>query len=129
MAVTLGQIIPVLRSFDEVRTRDFYIDFLGFEHVFEHRFEEWAPLYMGVRHGDCLIHLSEHYGDATPGATVQIWVDDVVAYAAELRAKKYGNSRPGVPEETPWGTREIGIKDPASNTLIFFSRMPGSAGA
>jgi uncharacterized glyoxalase superfamily protein PhnB len=125
----LSQIIPVLRSFDEARTRDFYLNFLGFEHVFEHRFEDWAPLYMGVRHGDCVIHLSEHYGDGTPGTTLRILVDDVAAYAAELRAKKHGNSRPGEPHETPWGTREIGIKDPSSNTLIFYSRIPGSAGA
>src|ERR1700760_690748 len=103
MAAVLGPIIPVLRSFDEARTRDFYLNFLGFEHVFEHRFEEWAPLYMGVRHGDCLIHLSEHYGDATPGATVRIAVDDVSAYMAELRAKGFGNARPGEPEKTPWG--------------------------
>ena len=126
--VALGPIVPVLRSFDEARTRDFHLNFLGFEHVFEHRFEDWAPLYMGVRHGDCVIHLSEHYGDATPGASVRIMVDDVVAYAAELRAKEHGNARPGKPGETPWGTREIAIKDPSSNTLIFFSRIPGAAG-
>jgi uncharacterized glyoxalase superfamily protein PhnB len=120
----LGPVVPVLRSFDEARTRDFYLNFLGFAHVFEHRFADWAPLYMGVRHGDCVIHLSEHYGDATPGGCVRILVDDVAAYAAELRAKEHGNARPGEPGRTPWGTREIAIKDPSSNTLIFFSREP-----
>lgn len=129
MAATFGEVIPVLRSFDEARTRDFYLDFLGFEHVFEHRFEPWAPLYMGVRHGSCQLHLSEHYGDATPGATVRIAVDDVIAYAASLRAKAHGNARPGEPQATDWGTHEIAIKDPASNTLIFYTRQPGSAGA
>ena len=126
---TLGQIIPVLRSFDEARTRDFYLNFLGFEHVFEHRFEDGLPLYMGVRHGDCLIHLSEHYGDATPGSAIRIAVDDVAGYAAELRAKQHGNARPGEPKKTPWGTREIAITDPAGNRLTFFTRLPGSAGA
>ena len=123
-----GQIIPVLRSFDEARTRDFYLNFLGFEQVFEHRFAEWAPLYMGVRHGTCQLHLSEHYGDATPGSSVRIEVDDVVAYAAALRAEEHGNARPGDPQTTAWGTREMAIKDPAANTLIFFTRLPGSAG-
>jgi len=42
-----------LRSFDEVATRAFYIDFLGFEVVFEHRFEANAPLYVGVKQEDC----------------------------------------------------------------------------
>lgn len=125
----LGPITPVLRSFDERRTRDFYLDFLGFEFVFEHRFEGGLPLYLGVRHGDCLIHLSEHYGDGSPGAALRIEVDDVVAYAAELRAKAHGNSRPGEPQEMPWGSREITIADPASNRLTFFTRLPGSAGS
>jgi len=122
----LGAPTPILRSFDETRARAFYIDFLGFELVFEHRFEPGLPLYMGLRKGDCVIHLSEHYGDATPGAAVRIPVDDVSAYMAELRAKGFGNARPGEPEKTPWGTLEIGIRDPASNRLTFFTALPES---
>ena len=117
----LGLPTPILRSFDEKRTKDFYLDYLGFELVFEHRFEEWAPLYMGVRKGDCVLHLTEHYGDCTPGSALRIPVDDVSAYMAELRAKKHGNSRPGEPQETPWGTYEIGIADPSTNRLTFFT--------
>ena len=113
--------IPILRSFDEARTTAFYIDFLGFETVFEHRFEPGLPLYRGVRRGDCVLHLSEHYGDATPGSAIRIPVDDVVAFAADLLAKHHGNARPGVPGETPWGTREITITDPASNRLTFYT--------
>lgn len=116
----LGSPTPVLRSFDEARAKAFYIGFLGFELVFEHRFESGLPLYMGLRKGRCELHLSEHYGDATPGAAVRVPVDDVVAYIAAL-PKDYGNARPGVPQETPWGTREITVADPASNRLIFYT--------
>lgn len=119
----LGAPTPILRSFDETRARAFYIDFLGFELVFEHRFEPWAPLYMGIRKDDCVIHLSEHYGDATPGSAVRIPVDDVSAYMAALRAKEFGNARPGEPEPTPWGTKEITICDPANNRLTFFTSL------
>ena len=80
-----GAPTPILRSFDEGRAKAFYLEFLGFELVFEHRFEDWAPLYMGVKKGDCLLHLSEHYGDGTPGSSVRIPVDNVKAYMAELR--------------------------------------------
>jgi catechol 2,3-dioxygenase-like lactoylglutathione lyase family enzyme len=125
----LGAPTPILRSFDEARAKAFYLDFLGFSLEFEHRFADWAPLYMGVRKGDCVLHISEHYGDATPGAAVRIPVDDVAAYAAELRAKEFGNSRPGEPPETPWGTREITIADPASNRLTFFSRIADTEAA
>jgi len=34
-----GPPTPILRSFDERRAKRFYVDFLGFEIVFEHRFE------------------------------------------------------------------------------------------
>jgi len=117
----LGAPTPILRSFDETRARAFYLDFLGFEEVFSHRFEAGLPLYMGIRKGDCVIHLSEHYGDATPGSAVRIPVDDVSAYMAELRAKAFGNARPGEPKKTPWGSREILITDPAGNRLTFWS--------
>jgi catechol 2,3-dioxygenase-like lactoylglutathione lyase family enzyme len=122
---SLGHPTPILRSFDETRTKDFYLNFLGFELVFEHRFEPGLPLYMGVKHGDCAVHLSEHYGDATPGAALRIPVDDVTAYAAALRAKQHGNARPGEPKQTPWGTHEITVADPSSNRLTFFTRVDG----
>lgn len=113
-----GSPTPILRSFDEMRAKAFYIGFLGFELVFEHRFEPGLPLYMGLRKGACELHLSEHYGDASPGAAVRIAVHDIVAYIASL-PKDYGNARPGVPQQTPWGSREITITDPASNRLTF----------
>lgn len=112
---------PVLRSFDEALAKAFYRDFLGFEVVFEHRFEPDLPLYMGVRSGDCALHLSEHYGDATPGAAVRIPIDDVVGYASALRAKRFGNARPGKPKPAPWGTIEFTVTDPAGNRLTFYS--------
>lgn len=117
----MGAPTPILRSFDEARARAFYIDFLGFDLVFQHRFDPGAPLYLGLRKGDCAIHLSEHYGDGTPGSAVRIPVDDVVAYAAALRAKGHRNARPGEPEEMPWGSREITINDPAGNRLTFYT--------
>lgn len=122
----LGASVPILRSFDEARARAFYLDFLGFELVFEHRFKAGMPLYLGVRHGDCVLHLSEHYGDGAPGAAIRISVDDVAAFAAfaaALRAKGFENARPGEPQPTRWGTREFALHDPAHNHLTFFSPL------
>ena len=119
----LGAPTPILRSFDEARARAFYLDFLGFELLFEHRHEPGLPLYMGICKGDCAIHLSEHYGDGSPGAAIRVPVDDVVAYMAALRTKEFGNARPGDPEETPWGSREITLADPAGNRLTFFTPL------
>ena len=112
---------PILRSFDERRARRFYVDFLGFEVEFEHRFEPDAPLYMGLRKDECRIHLSEHYGDGTPGSGLRIQVDDVRAYAKWLRAKNFENSRPGEPQLQEWGAWEITIADPSGNRLTFYT--------
>jgi len=112
---------PILRSFDERKTKAFYVDFLGFEILFEHRFEPGMPLYMGLIKDQCRLHLSEHFGDAAPGARLRIQVDDVKAYAQSLRDKGYENARPGEPELMDWGSWEITVHDPSSNRLTFFT--------
>src|SRR5690606_4135647 len=59
--------IPVLRTFDEAKANEFYIDFLGFKRDWDHRFAPGLPLYMQVSRGNLILHLSEHHGDASPG--------------------------------------------------------------
>lgn len=114
--------IPILRTFDERATRAFYLDFLGFSVVFEHRFGPNAPLYMSVKQGDCELHLSEHFGDGTPGTFVRIEVDDVHSYSQLLIAKGYKNAAPGVQRQI-WGWDEMSVSDPASNKLIFCTEI------
>ena len=110
--------IPIFRSFDEKLTKEFYVDFLGFDIIFEHRFEPDTPLYFGVRLGDCILHLSEHFGDATPGSAVRIDMPDVKSYCMKLNEKNYKNARPHVQHQT-WGYHEMNISDPSGNRLIF----------
>lgn len=114
-----GTPIPVLRSFDEARTKAFYLDFL----------EPGLPLYLGVRSGACVLHLTEHYGDGSPGAAVRVPCEDVTAYAAALREKSASFARPGAPRPTPWGTLEFTLTDPSANRLTFYSPDPGQENA
>ena len=118
----LGRITPILRSFDEAKAREFYVDFLGFKVDWEHRFADDLPLYMQVSNDECVIHLSEHYGDCSPGSAVRIETTDLAAYHQQLLAKRYRNARPGI-EKTPWGTQEMCVNDPFGNRLIFASRI------
>ncbi|WP_282340631.1 glyoxalase superfamily protein [Pseudomonas sp. PS02288] len=118
MAATLGSPVPILRSFDEARARAFYLDYLGFSVDWEHRFEPGLPLYMQLSRDGCVLHLSEHHGDACPGAALRIPCADLPALHAELRAKDYGFARPGI-VETPWETREMTLHDPFGNRLVF----------
>jgi hypothetical protein len=54
----LGKTTPILRIFDEAKAKEFYVEFLGFAQ------------------GYCVLHLSEHHGDGSPGAAIRIETDD-----------------------------------------------------
>ncbi len=116
--MSLVSLIPIFRSFDEAKAREFYCDFLGFKVDFEHRFAADAPLYMQVSRDGIALHLSEHHGDAAPGSTVRIHTDDVDELHHELCAKAYKYARPGI-QDQPWGMREITVCDPFGNKVIF----------
>lgn len=114
----MGAPIPVLRSLDETRTREFYLDYLSFTVVWEHRFEDELPLYMRLRRGHFVLDLSEHHGDGTPGSTVWVPVDDVEALQRELHATGYPRMSPGIDVESPGGPT-MEVVDPFSNTIRF----------
>ena len=90
------QTIPLLRIFDSVKAREFYIDYMGFTIEWEHRFEENLPLYMQIKKEGCVLHLTEHHGDCCPGATVFLRVRGLERYHQELNAKSYAYMRPGL---------------------------------
>ena len=116
--MNLQKTTPIPRIFDEGKARELYIDYLGFAIVFEHRFEPGLPLYMGVARDACALHLTEHHGDASPGAAARIEVSDLDAFHAELVAKTYRFARPSI-ETMPWGTRDMTVTDPFGNRLTF----------
>ncbi len=118
---TLHAPIPVLRIFDEAKAREFYVDFLGFSVDWEHRFEPDMPLYMQVSRDSCVLHLSEHFGDGTPGACIFLPMQGVRQYQASLLAKAYKHARPGVLDQ-PWGWAEMHVGDPFGNKLRFAQR-------
>ena len=112
-----GPVIPVLRIFDVDKAREFYTDFLGFSIDWEHTFDDHAPVYLQASRGGAVLHLSEHHGDASPGATARVIVDDVHGLHAELHQRDYRYAKPGL-EQMPWG-REVTVLDPFANRIVF----------
>jgi uncharacterized glyoxalase superfamily protein PhnB len=117
-AITVERVIPVLRMFDVGKAREFYVDWLGFKVDWEHRFEENMPLYMQVSLGDCVLHLTEHHGDGSPGSVVLVKVRGLEAWHRELMTKGYKYMRPGI-ETMDWGAKTMGVIDPAGNKIRF----------
>lgn len=120
--MTFGAPCPILRIFDVSKAMDHYVGFLGFKVDWEHRFGEGCPLYCQVSQGDCILHLSEHHGDACPGASVRVRLEGLDEYQALLLGKKYAYSRPGI-ETMPWGCREVAVPDPFGNKLTFWDEV------
>ncbi|MBY0149260.1 VOC family protein [Neobacillus niacini] len=114
--------IPIFRIFDEEKAKEFYLNFLEFELDWEHRFEDEMPLYMQISNGGLYLHLSEHHGDCSPGASIRIEVDNIRLFQANLLSKKYKYSRPGI-EKTSWNTLEVSVTDPFGNRIVFFESM------
>jgi catechol 2,3-dioxygenase-like lactoylglutathione lyase family enzyme len=112
------QTIPILRIFDAPKAREFYLDYLGFGLDWEHRFEPDLPLYLQISKGRCVLHLSEHYGDCSPGATVFLRVTGLAQFHQELSEKRYRYQRPGI-ELAPWKAKVMELTDPFGNRLRF----------
>ena len=113
-----GKTKPILRIFDEVKAKEFYINFLGFKVDWEHRFEQGLPLYMQISKDDCVLHLSEHHGDCCPGAAMRIETSELETFQTDLLSKTYKCARPEI-EQMPWGSRDMSVTDPFGNRLTF----------
>jgi uncharacterized glyoxalase superfamily protein PhnB len=120
--ITMKNSTPIFRIFDEEKAKEFYLNFLEFELDWEHRFEDEMPLYMQISNGGLYLHLSEHHGDCSPGASIRIEVDNIRLFQANLLSKKYKYSRPGI-EKTSWNTLEVSVTDPFGNRIVFFESM------
>ena len=113
----VNSLIPILRIFDEAMARGFYLTYLGGAETFSHRFDPDAPLYLGVQLHGADLHLSEHYGDATPGSSIRLRIEDLPRYRAQLIKAAYPNANPSIIEQ-PWGL-DMPISDPFGNRIIF----------
>ncbi|SDD22047.1 glyoxalase superfamily protein [Niabella drilacis] len=114
--------IPVLRIFDYDKAIEFYVHWLGFTVVWEHRFEENTPVYMEVAKAGITLHLSEHHGDGTPGTQVFIWCSGLKEYHSELTGKQYKYNRPGL-EKTFYDSWCVTVNDPFNNKISFNEKI------
>lgn len=113
-----GKAVPVLRIQDESLARAFYVDYLGFDVEWEHRFAPDLPLYVRIRRDQTVLDLSEHHGDGTPGTVVWVPVASAGAFHAEITDRPHPRLRPGLDRDAPGGPT-VEITDPFGNVLRF----------
>lgn len=117
----MAVVTPVLRIFDLPKAIEFYVDWLGFNIDWEHKFGENFPIYIQVSLGDVVIHLSEHHGDCSPGGKVLIQAfPALISYHQLLVTKDYKYNKPGI-EKASWNTSldSMEVVDPFGNRLHF----------
>ncbi|WP_233255536.1 glyoxalase superfamily protein [Naasia lichenicola] len=118
----LGPVIPILRIFDVPKADEFYLGFLGFQVDWEHTYSSGGPTYRQISRSGAFLHLTEHFGDGTPGTATQITVTGIAEFWKELHQKEYRHARPGL-ERQPWG-RTVDVSDPFGNQLRFLEPNP-----
>ncbi|MBL6853245.1 MAG: VOC family protein [Alphaproteobacteria bacterium] len=121
-AVQFTHCAPIIRIFDTVKAKEFYLDFLGFTRDWDDA-GEWenparsAPLYSSVSRAGQHLHLTEHHGDASPGGNAFITMHGIREFHAELIEKQYRYNKPGL-ETVDWGLM-VTVSDPFGNKLRF----------
>ena len=124
MSFTMGSSIPILRILDESAAEAFYLDFLGFEVVWRHRFSEDSPLYMQIRQGESVLHLDGHATEETPPSMIRIPVVGLDAFAEQLSAKSQEDFTPINPRGDE-SSRDLNVVDPFDNHIVFWEFEAG----
>jgi catechol 2,3-dioxygenase-like lactoylglutathione lyase family enzyme len=115
------RVIPTLRIVDEARSRAFYVDKLGFEVDWEHRFEAGLPVLLQLSREGMTFYLSQHAMDCAVGGLIHFFVDRVDDWHAELARRGVLVEQP--PTDRPWGLREMHLLDPDGNRLRICTRL------
>ena len=126
--MTVSGVIPQLRTTDLKSSILFYTTQLGLQLEFEYQ-----DFYAGIRAGNHVFHLklvdekdpSIQFVEDGEHFHLYLETNDVRAAAAALRSN-------GVPivkdvHETPWGTRELVIKDDQGHTLYLGESRSGKS--
>jgi catechol 2,3-dioxygenase-like lactoylglutathione lyase family enzyme len=119
----MQQVMPTLRITDYEASKAFYVDGLGFQIDWEHRFEPHFPVFMQVSREGLAFFLTEHTGDCPVGGLVHLYVPDVDAWYAECQRRSISVMEP--PDEYLPGLRSMTIVDPDGNKLHVCTRLPG----
>lgn len=117
------RVMATLRITSYARSKAFYVDGLGFQVDWEHRFEPHLPVFMQVSRDGLAFFLTEHKGDCPVGGLIHLYVPDVDAWYVELQRKGVPVAEP--PNESIQGLRDMTVVDPDGNRIRICTRLAG----
>ncbi len=120
---TFESSIPVLRMLDEETSKRFYVELLGYEIDWEHRFRDSpdSPLYLQVRQGASVLHLNGHADKNAPTAEIRIPVRQLDAYCQTLRERSGNRDIEIVDPRYEGRPTDLNLYDPSGNLIVFWS--------
>ena len=113
--------IPVIAITDPVRSEDYYCRVLGFQKMFAYPPDATAgPRYIGVARDGVWLHLQSYKPERAGMTDAFLWITDVDQLHSEVSARGAIVHMP--PTDQTWGTREVGIRDPDGNVMVFATK-------
>ena len=117
----LTEVNPKLPMRDKAKTREYYVDKLGFEQLGKADYDE----YLMVKKDNIQIHFFE-FKDLDPKdnyGQVYIRTDQIDKLYQSMLDKKLSIHPNGHLQTKPWGQKEFSMLDPDSNLLTFGESM------
>ncbi|GLC89681.1 glyoxalase superfamily protein [Lysinibacillus piscis] len=118
----MQKVIPAFRITDYTKSKAFYVEGMGFQVDWEHRFEPHFPIFAQITKDEMTIYLTEHTGDCQTGGLIHLFVTDVDKWYEELRNKKDIRIMAS-PHEDIEGLRMMTIVDPDENQIRICTRL------
>jgi catechol 2,3-dioxygenase-like lactoylglutathione lyase family enzyme len=117
----MQNVIPAFRVTDYTRSKVFYVEGMGFQIDWEHRFEPDFPVFVQITKDEMTIYLTEHTGDCQVGGLIHFFVPNVDNWYSELKSKNIRIIEP--PNEDLKGLRMMTVVDPDGNQLRICTRL------
>ena len=120
--------VPIIAVSGSSGAEDYYCKVLGFQKLFAYRPDQTKaePCYMGVARDGVTLHLHSFKPERAGLTDVFLYVADVDGLFAELSARGAICQLP--PTNQTWGNREMGIRDPDGNVLVFATPIKKTEG-
>jgi catechol 2,3-dioxygenase-like lactoylglutathione lyase family enzyme len=118
----MQKVIPAFRITDYTKSKAFYVEGMGFQIDWEHRFEPHFPVFVQITKDEMTIYLTEHTGDCQVGGLIHFFVPNVDTWYSELKSKKDIHIIEP-PCEDLEGLRMMTVVDPDGNQLRICTRL------